>query len=420
MGTLIVLDTAIALSSFAIFGLFYWGVIYYTKRQLKENSEIIANQSTQMVKSLQEGLGGIRDVLIDSSQQFYCELYRNADLPLRRASAGNVFISQSPRYIVESIGMVLIALLAYIITSQGEGMASVVPILGALALGAQRMLPALQQAYSAYSTIKGMKSSFRDVLNLLNQPLPKYSYQTKHAPIPFKNKIELSNLGFRYGIDTPWVLKDINLSITKGSSVGFIGATGSGKSTLLDIVMGLLPPSEGKVMTDQQIINDHNRKSWQYHIAHVPQNIYLSDGTIEENIAFGILRENIDHNRIEKVAKQAHISDFIKEWKDGYQTIVGERGVRLSGGQRQRIGIARALYKKADVLIFDEATSSLDNVTEQAIMKEIEELDGELTILIIAHRLTTLKGCDKIVEINKDKTIKILTYEEVMNLENNK
>jgi len=414
MGALFAINTTIALSASICFGLLYWVVIRYTKTHLKDNSKTIADQSTQMIKSLQEGLGGIRDVLIDGTQQFYCKLYRNADLPLRRASGNNQFISGSPRYAMEAIGMTLIAGLAYLMTQQESEMLTAIPVLGALALGAQRLLPALQQAYASYSTIKGSKSSFEDVLNLLDQPLPEHADQPLPEPISFSQEIKLNNLNFRYSEDAPWVLKNVNLSLKKGSRIGFMGVTGSGKSTLLDIIMGLLPVTEGGLMIDNQTINSQNRRAWQAHIAHVPQNIYLSDGTIEENIAFGIAKELIDHQRIKKAAQQAQIAELIEEWKDGYQTLVGERGVRLSGGQRQRIGIARALYKQANVLIFDEATSALDNETEQAVMDAIEDLDKEVTILIIAHRLTTLKGCDEIIKLEKEFNLKIGTYEDVV------
>ena len=416
MVALFYIDIVVALTALIGFSFLYGMVIYYTRKQLKENSQCIADQSTMMIKSLQEGLGGIRDVLIDGTQQFYLQLYRNADLPLRRASGNNQFISGSPRYAMEAIGMVLIAILAYFMTQQKNGMAASIPVLGALALGAQRLLPVLQQAYSSYSLIKGSKSSFVDVLNLLDQPLPEYLDQPITKPIPFTKEIKLNNLNFRYTDDSPWVLKNVNLSLKKGCHIGFMGVTGSGKSTLLDIIMGLLPGTNGELLIDQLPINNQNRRAWQAHIAHVPQNIYLSDGTIEENIAFGIENEEIDHQRVRKAAQQAQIAELIEQWKDGYQTIVGERGVRLSGGQRQRIGVARALYKKASVLIFDEATSALDNETEQAVMDAIEGLDKELTILTIAHRLTTLKSCDKIVKLDKNNVINILSYKEVLKL----
>ena len=414
MGALFVIDTIVALSAFIGFGLLYLGIIRYTGAQLKENSKIIADKSTQMIKSLQEGLSGIRDVLIDGSQQFYCQLYRSADLPLRRASGNNQFISGGPRYILEAVGMALIAILAYVMMQQEGGVTTVVPILGALALGAQRLLPALQQVYGSYSTIRGVEVSLKDALDLLNQPLPEYADQPSPTPIPFEREIKLKNLSFGYTKDTSLVLKNINLCIAKGERIGFMGVTGSGKSTLLDIVMGLLQPTDGKLTIDQKPINSQNRRAWQAHIAHVPQNVYLSDSTIEENIAFGVSKEKIDRQRVEKAAKQAQIGELIEEWKDGYQTLVGERGIRLSGGQRQRIGIARALYKKADVLIFDEATSALDNETEQAVMEAIKGLGEKLTILIIAHRLTTLKGCDRVVKLNKDHSLHVGSYQDMI------
>jgi len=415
IGVLFAINFGVALSIFSGFGLLYWLVIRYTKKRLKNNSQIIASQSTQMIKSLQEGLGGIRDVLIDGTQQFYCQIYRNADLPLRRAAGNNVFISAFPRYIMEAIGMMLIAILAYVMTRQEGGIIAVIPILGAIALGAQRSLPAIQGAYSSYSRIKGSKSSFEDVLNLLDQPLPEYADQPLPKPIHFEKEIKLRNLSFRHTMDTPWVLKNVNLSLKKGNHIGFIGVTGSGKSTLLDIIMGLLPVTNGELIIDNQVLNNQNCRAWQIHIAHVPQNIYLSDTSIEENIAFGIPKEKIDHKRVKKVAQEAQIAELIAEWKDGYQTFVGESGVRLSGGQRQRIGIARALYKRANILIFDEATSALDNKTESEVMKVIEGLGKEITVLIIAHRLTTLKNCDKVVKLNQDYTVDVGSYQEMTN-----
>jgi len=408
---LFVIDIFAALMASIVFGVLYWVVIFFSRKRLKENSKCIAVQSTQIIKALQEGLGGIRDVLVDGSQQFYCQIYRSADLPLRKASGNNIFIGGFPRFAMEAIGMTLIASLAYLLTQNNHGLTTVIPVLGAMALGAQRLIPTLQQAYSAYSSLKGTKSSLEDVLNLLDQELPIYENQ----PISFEKEIELKNLSFRYKKESPWVLKHLDLKITKGSRIGFMGVTGSGKSTLIDIIMGLLEPTEGEFTIDNCSISKQNKSSWYAHIAHVPQNIYLSDSSIEENIAFGIPKEQINHQRLEKAAQQAQIAESIEELQDGYQTFVGERGIRLSGGQRQRIGIARALYKQADVLIFDEATSALDNETEQAVMETIEGLGNALTILIIAHRLTTLKNCDQIVKIENNNAIHTGNYKEIIN-----
>jgi len=211
------------------------------------------------------------------------------------------------------------------------------------------------------------------------------------------------------------VLKDIDLKITKGGRYGFIGATGCGKSTLLDIVMGLLQPTEGVLEIDGGAIRESNFRSWQAHIAHVPQTIFLSDSSIAENIAFGTPKNQIDLARVKQVARQAQISEIIESWPKQYDTFVGERGIRLSGGQRQRIGIARALYKQADVIILDEATSALDSNTELAVMEAIEGLDREITLLIIAHRLTTLKNCTQVVEMGDGGVKRIGSYDDIVN-----
>jgi ATP-binding cassette subfamily B protein len=415
ISTLFIIDYSAALTVSLGFSVLYFLVITFTRKKLGENSRCIAEQSTQVVKALQEGLGGIRDVLIGGTQEFYCKIYRGADIPMRKASGDNVVIGSSPRHVIEAVGMGLIAILAYTMSLEEDGISTAIPILGSLVLGAQRLLPAIQQCYSSYTNIKGTKASIEDVIKILEQPLPNYADQPPLPPIPFREEIRLKNLSFRYSKDTPWVLKDINLRLIKGTTIGFMGVTGSGKSTLVDIIMGLLTATKGELAVDGNRINDKNKNLWQAHIAHVPQNIYLSDSTIEENIAFGVSREQVDHQRVKHAAEKAQISELIEGWIDGYQTFVGERGVRLSGGQRQRIGIARALYQKADVLIFDEATSALDNETEQAVMEAIKRLEEKPTILMIAHRLTTLKECDKVVKLDKDHVFHVGSYQDMIN-----
>ena len=411
---LLSVDPVIALAAFGGFGLIYVVIIRLTRKQLSINGERMARESTQVIKSLQEGLGGIRDVLIDGSQATYCHIYSNADLPLRRAQGSSLFIHLSPRYAMEALGMILIAVLAYLLAKQADGIAKTIPILGALALGAQRLLPVLQQAYVAWSSIQGGKVSLQDALDLLDQPLPDYANQPLTKKLPFNHNITLKQLNFRYDQHSPYVLNELNLTITKGSRVGFIGTTGSGKSTLLDIVMGLLQPTSGVLEIDGQSITPANQRAWQLHIAHVPQAIFLADSTIEENIAFGVPKGQIDHLLVKQAAQQAQIAESIESLPAQYQTFVGERGIRLSGGQRQRIGIARALYKQADVIIFDEATSALDNETEQAVMQAIEGLSQDLTLLIIAHRLTTLKNCTQIVELAKGGIKRTGSYQDLL------
>ena len=412
---LLSVEPVVAITAFSGFGLIYTFIIKLTRKSLLTDSKLVAHESTQVIKSLQEGLGGIRDVLIDGSQAAYCQIYRNADKPLRHAQANSLFISQFPRYGMEALGMLLIASLAYALAQQPDGITKAIPILGALALGAQRLLPVLQQAYGSWTAIRSGQTSLQDTLALLDQPLPYYADQPVAKPLPFHKHINLKQIQFRYSPETPLILNNLNLTIKKGSRIGFIGTTGSGKSTLLDIIMGLLKPTNGSLIIDDQTVTLENNRGWQAHIAHVPQAIFLADSTIEENIAFGIPKEQIDHARIRQAAQQAQIADIIETWPKQYQTFVGERGIRLSGGQCQRIGIARALYKQADVIIFDEATSALDNETEQAVMQAIEGLSKDLTLLIIAHRLTTLKNCTHIVELGDIGIKRTGSYQEIVN-----
>jgi ABC-type bacteriocin/lantibiotic exporter with double-glycine peptidase domain len=410
---LVVIDPIIAISAFCGFGFLYAIVIRMTRNQLLINSQCIANESTRLFKVLQEGLGAIRDILIDGSQDKFCNTFRDTDLKVRLATRKNTFISASPRYIMEALSIILVTVIAYFLVSQPDGIAMAIPVIGALALGAQRLIPLMQQTFAAWAIIKSNQISIEDAILLLDQAPPK-DHGKLVEPVAYFNSISLHNISFRYSQDAPWVLRGINLRISKGSRIGFIGATGSGKSTLLDIMMGLLPPTIGSVVIDDQAITLLNLRSWQSRIAHVPPSIFLTDGTIEENIAFGLSKGEIDHQRVVLAAQHAQLSDVIETWPHRYQTLVGERGARLSSGQRQRIGIARALYKKADVIIFDEATSALDMETERAVIEAIEGLSQDLTILIIAHRLSTLKNCAEVVELRDGTIVRIGTYQQIV------
>ena len=412
--TLIVIDPLVALASFGGFGALYGVIVFSTKKRLGRDSRRIDQESNQVIKALQEGLGGIRDVLVDGAQATYCRIYQEADLPLRKSQANVQIIVNAPRFLIESIGMALISVIAYFLATREAGITSAIPMLGALAIGAQRLLPVLQQLYASWSNIQGSKAPLQDVLNFLDQPIPEHADEPRPAPLPFSHSIHLVNIGFRYALTAPWALRGVDLKIHRGSRVGFVGTTGSGKSTLLDLFMGLLQPSEGALVVDATQITSENHRAWQAHIAHVPQTIFLADTTIAENIAFGVPQELIDHTRVRAAAHKAQIGETIESWENQYKTVVGERGVLLSGGQRQRIGIARALYKEADVIIFDEATSALDNQTEGAIMDVINGIDSDTTILIVAHRLTTLKGCDQIVELELGRVTRVGSYTEIV------
>lgn len=413
---LMLIEPAIATGAFVGFGLIYLFVIGLTKRGLARDSKRISRESTRVIKALQEGLGGIRDVLLDGTQATYCRIYRDADLPLRRAQANIQIISGSPRYGIEALATVMVAWLACILASKPDSMAKVLPVLGGVALGAQRLLPVLQSIYVSMAAMRGGHASLSDALDLLDQPLPCNAEEFLPGLMAFNSAITLEQISFSYGINAQPVLMGVELVIPRGRKIGFIGTTGSGKSTLLDLIMGLLEPSEGRLLVDNVEVTANNRRAWQAHIAHVPQTIFLADTTVAENIAFGVLPELIDYDRVHEAAKRAQVAEAIKSLPEGYQTITGEGGVRFSVGQRQRIGIARALYKRADVIVLDEATSALDNGTEQSVMDAIGNLGDSYTILVVAHRLSTLAFCDQVVELKQGRIQRQGSFSEITGL----
>lgn len=410
LGGLLWINGTIALAVVLLFGTAYGLVAVTTRRHLRSNSVRIAESANQQLKALQEGLGAIRDVLLDGSQSTYLQIYRQADRPLRQLQARNQYLGGFPRYALEALGLVAIALFGGLLVLQRGSGAAVIPLLGALALGAQRLLPALQQAYAGWATLKGYNAALAAVLAMLDQPMP--AMATATAPLALRQGLRLEAVGFRYGPELPEVLKEVTLEIRPGERIGLIGTTGSGKSTLVDVVMGLLEPSSGRVLVDGADLHDANHPErllcWRATIAHVPQSIYLADCSIAENIAFGVPSHQIDMVRVRQAAEQAQIAAFIEASAQGYDSFVGERGIRLSGGQRQRIGIARALYKQANVLVFDEATSALDMATEKAVIDAVDGLSRSLTLVMIAHRLSTVAQCDRVIELDRGRVSRTL------------
>lgn len=411
---LVAVQPFLTLVAFFCFGGLYGLIIFITKKSVEKNSNKANQQSSFVIKALQEGLGGIRDIIIDGSQTIYCKIYENAELSLRKSQAKINFISASPKFIIEALGIVSIALFAFMLTNEENTIKSAIPIIGALVVGAQRLLPVLHQLYSSITAMYAGRSYLKDVVELLNQPLPKYLSQGKIQLNSFEKSIKLEKVSFRYKKSLSLVLNNIDLEIYKGCRLGIMGKTGDGKSTLIDIIMGLLEPSQGRLLVDDKTLTTRNYHCWQKHIAHVPQAIFLNDSTILENIAFGIKYEEIDLERVKWVATLAQIANTIESWEEKYQTKVGERGVRLSGGQIQRIGIARALYKKPDVLVLDEATSALDLETESAIMEQIDQLKNNITIIMVAHRLSTLKSCDQIIWLENGVIKKTGSYKQMI------
>jgi ATP-binding cassette, subfamily B, bacterial PglK len=387
----------------AIFILIYMLFTRITRSRLSRNSKKITTGYSERIQTAQESLGGIRDIILDQTHGIFIQKFSSLDDKMRVAYAENMIIAPLTRFLSEATGMIFIALLGYWIT-RAQSAADAFSALSAIAFGAQRILPMALQIYSGYTVIHGSQHSVADVLSLLSQPVEQDSSCAKQ--VEFRRELRLENICFRYAPDGPLVLEGVTLSIPQGGRIGFVGATGGGKSTLLDLVMGLLAPSSGQILVDDVSITETGaRLGWQRNIAHVPQAIYLVDGTITENIAFGVPLDRIDPIRVQQVAEDAQIADFIESLPQGYRTHVGERGVRLSGGQRQRIGIARALYKKPAILVLDEATCALDSETEAAVMKTIYTLRRDLTLLMIAHRTTTLAGCDAIYKLQGGKLL---------------
>lgn len=416
LGILLVLSLINYKMSFSILiilGFIYYVFLKFTKQKVLNNSINISRQSSEVVKVLQESLGAIRDIIIDNLQSVYGKIYRKSELSFRLAQASNAFIGSSPRHVIETIGIIVISIVAFIYVTQSSSNEAlhIMPLLGVLGLAFQKLLPLLQTIYSAIISIKGSKDSLLDVLDLLNQNIDDNSLR-KHD-LSFNRAIEINNLSFSYPGRKKEVLKNINLTIPKGSCIGIIGKTGSGKSTLVDIIMGLLIPTKGYIKVDDVIIDKTNTSSWRSNIAHVPQSIFLTDSSIESNIAFGVSKHLIDSKLIIKASKEAQLSEIINMLPKKYDTTVGERGVALSGGQLQRIGIARALYKNMPLIVLDEATSALDNMTEFEVMNNINQKSSKPTIIIIAHRLTSLKECDFIIELEDGKVKWKGSYENI-------
>jgi ABC-type multidrug transport system fused ATPase/permease subunit len=354
----------------------------------------------ETIRAVQEGLGGIRDVIIDNRQGVFLGRFTELDRTWWNIQTDNSLAGSGPRFAVEAAGMVLIAGLAYVlVTKTGYG-GGALPLLGVVALGAQRLLPLMQLVYGNWTLVLANMGSATAMLSVLEAPAADDYREPLPAPLAFERDIRFNRVSYRYPSGDDLVLQPFDLTIAKGARIGLIGRTGAGKSTLVDLLMGLLEPTAGSIEIDGARLDAANRRAWQRRIAQVPQSIFLADASIAENIAFGIEPKDIDRRQVELAAERAALAPFITTLPKGLATVVGERGVRLSGGQRQRIGIARALYKQATVLIFDEATSALDAETERAVMDAVHELPAELTVIIIAHRMTTVDYCEQIVVVD--------------------
>jgi ABC-type bacteriocin/lantibiotic exporter with double-glycine peptidase domain len=412
---LVIVDPLLALSVSVALGLTYAGIFAVMSGWLKRLGQARIDANKERFTVVSEAFGAAKEVKVRGLEQAYIQRFAKPAEIYAKGQATAQIIAQLPRFALEAIafgGMLLVIL--YLMAKSG-GFAVALPIVALYAFAGYRLLPALQQIYGALTQLRFAGPA----LDALHQDLSSLqgtdAQHCQLSPLPLTQAITLNQVSYRYSNAPKPALKGIDLTIPVHNTVGFVGATGSGKTTMVDVILGLLEPQEGTLKIDGQPITTANRRQWQGAIGYVPQQIYLADDSVAANIAFGVNAKGIDHRAVERAAKIANLHEFIiNDLPQSYATTVGERGVRLSGGQRQRIGIARALYHKPQVLILDEATSALDNLTEQAVMDSMSSLGQKVTVILIAHRLSTVKKCDVIFLLENGKCEVRGTFEELL------
>jgi HlyD family secretion protein len=414
-------DPKVAITGLMIFAVAYFVLYKIVRKRLQQNGKSVSQVHEQRFRLMNEGFGGIKDVLLLGRDEDFIKRFNQTGLTLAYSQGTNTALAQVPRYFMELVAFgSMIALVLYLIASHGENLGLILPILSVYALAGFKLLPAFQQIYASVAQIKGNISAFESIAQDLQDSLDKKD-QTQNdlmkindSHLVLSKSISLQNISFTYpGKQTP-ALNNLDMSVPANSVVGIVGPSGSGKSTVIDILLGLIEPQSGQLKIDDEGIANQNLRAWQNTIGFVPQSIFLSEGTIAENVAFGIPEKEIDFDQVKKALNLAHLNDLVQSLDDGVHTKVGERGVQLSGGQRQRIGIARALYHEAEVLVFDEATSALDGITEKLIMEAIHDFSGQKTIIMIAHRLKTVQKCDQIFFLDQGRVLDQGTYSELL------
>ncbi|HVF37645.1 MAG TPA: ABC transporter ATP-binding protein [Sphingomicrobium sp.] len=399
-------DATIALLAAVLVTSLYGLTMFAVRQRMAGHARVIGTAHGKRIRATQESLAGIRDVIIDQSQQAHLDHFRDIDLAFARARWESAFLASAPRFLVETIGLLGIALLAIILAGRAGGLGPALPLLGALALAAQRLLPVSHQLYSGWVQLGSHLAFVGQVARLLRLPLAA-SVPSDAEPFGFEQAIRFDRVGFRYPGRTMPALKGVSLVIPKGERIALVGPSGSGKSTVADLLMGLIEPTEGSITVDGIRLSGERMEAWRQAIAHVPQSIFLADASIADNIALGARGTAPDLDRARQAAGTAQLARFIESLPDGYATIVGERGLRLSGGQRQRLALARALYKQAPLLVLDEATSALDDATEEAVMKALDGMSARgCTIVIIAHRQSTAARCDRVICLDHGERVR--------------
>ena len=409
----------VAMAGLLVFATAYLLLYRTVRRRLQYNGEQLTREQGLRFKLMAEGLGGIKDALLLGRQEIFTDRFLTASKKMAYAQGANQALSFAPRYAMELVAFGCVILLVLYLLAQHEGdLGSVLPVLSVYALAGFKLLPAFQQVYSSISAIRGNLSAFDSVKDDLRASGIMLCAQSEidntHKHLPPTKEIKIKNAVFSYPGKQKPALNGLDITIPVNKVIGLVGASGSGKSTAIDLLLGLIEPQQGELLVDGVPLTEKNRRAWQNSLGFVPQSIFLADSTIRENIAFGLPLESIDDAQVKKAASMAHLDELIKELPDGLDTRVGERGVQLSGGQRQRIGIARALYHDAEVLVLDEATSALDGITEKLVMDAIHDFSGKKTIIMIAHRLTTVRECDTIFFFENGSVKDKGTYEELM------
>lgn len=393
-------SSLILLVSF-IYLITYLIIEFFSRKTLFDNSKLIAENQNIVVKSLQEGFGAIKEIILQNLQKFYLKLFSNSNLIIQNMTAVNRYINQFPRYIIEMLTLIIFSIIIIFYELKNLNIVEILPVLTVIAISSQRLLPLMQQIYFHSMNIVSKKSALDDYLKIFFSSNQKNFDLEKKNKIKFSKNIIIQNLTFSFNNRN--IFKNMSLDIKKGSNIGIIGQTGTGKTTFINLLTGMVKPEKGKILIDDIDLNKNNLQAWTSEITYVPQEIFLFDSTIAENIAIGERIEDIDFDRLNKVCKMAQILEVINKKKNGLYEIVGEKGVKLSAGERQRIGLARAFYRGTEILILDESTSAIDGATEKIIMKNIYDFSTNKTLIIIAHRTYTLSNCDQIFEISNLK-----------------
>lgn len=416
--SIVIYDPVIAILGLFIFSLAYFLLYRLVRQKLESNGQELSEVSTQRFRLMNEGFGGIKDVLLLNRSHDFITRFHDSGKVFARAQGTNIAISQVPRYFIELIAFgAMISLVLVLIKVHSGNLGEVLPVLAVYALAAFKLLPALQQIYSSLSQIKGNTAAFEAIREDLEQSFDSQKTSNDTAvstSVDLKKGIKLSDITFSYPGKERAAVNGVTITIPVNSVIGLVGSSGSGKSTLIDLLLGLLTPQQGSIYVDDVRITVDNKRAWQDLLGFVPQSIFLSEGSVAENIAFGIPAKDISLEQVNKALNLANLTELVEQLPEGINTKVGERGVQLSGGQRQRIGIARALYHEAEVLVFDEATSALDGITEKTVMDAIHEFSGQKTIIMIAHRLKTVEKCDLIYFMEQGKIIDCGTYQELV------